>query len=93
MAAGLWSSQRLSHSLGRECAVFARVASTLRRMVAQIRHKFWGGVEVVDAATGRVLAEVETDEQAGALIAGMQAEQEQKSEPGLLDILFGSDRS
>lgn len=59
-------------------------------MVAQIRTKFWGGVEVVDAETGQVLAEAETAEQASALVAAMQAEQAPEPEPGFLDFLFGA---
>lgn len=59
-------------------------------MRAEIRHKFFGGVEVVDAETGRVIAEVESVEEAGELIAGLQAaEDRQQNAGGLLDFIFG----
>lgn len=58
-------------------------------MMLTVRHKFWGGVEVVDTESGEVLAEAETAEDAAALLPALEGEQKRR-EPGLLDLIFGS---
>ncbi len=58
-------------------------------MKLTIRHKFWGGVEIVDER-GEVLAEAETAEDAAALLPALEAAKKPRQESGLLDLIFGS---
>lgn len=62
-------------------------------MKAQIRHRLLGGAEVIDAETGRVIAEMDTADDAAALIARLEAEEQSNEEPGFLDYLFGGSKS
>lgn len=82
--------QRLKRgSEGRLPAVFAGGGPTLAPMKLTIRHRFWGGVEIVDER-GEVLAEAETAEDAVALLPALEAEKKPRRESGLLDLIFGS---